>query len=147
MAAAVGYSREELAVAIRPVWLRAVREHGAAKLHAVGRSADAVRLRALPDDVTVRDAHGVVREMHDHLAPMATDEPLFYADLILRDAMNAESPVCLPWQEASAACGVLDMTEESAPDRYAEAARIADEVRAALPDFAERWAAALEVTT
>jgi hypothetical protein len=139
----LGYDPDERLAAVRPTRLRAVREHAAAALDAAGLAERATALRSLPNDVSMVVA-----------SRAAVDAE--FAAASMEEARRAAScayaaSLCSPEAAAGWAAGAAEWAawpKGEAAERAAwraEHARCAAEVRAALPDLAARWGAAIEV--
>jgi hypothetical protein len=146
----IGYSPEEIYAAARPARLRAVREHAAAAMAAARLLECAVVLRALPDDVSMPVA---ARAAVD--AGFAADAERYRSDAVMA-AQRAASCAYSAWMgSAVASVGWAASAAEWAAWPKGEAAKLAAweaeharcaaEVRAALPNLASRWSAAMEV--
>jgi hypothetical protein len=160
LAISLGYPADVLLAAVRPVWLRAVRDYaprclddGAAEEdrtpeEAAGLRARADALRQTADDAAAAAAEAAF-EASDSAERGWRDFPYGPADGPSWAGHAAESFVVgNVWgvvnyaNHSAQATGYRCDSDESAA-WAAENARCADDIRTALPDLAERWAAAL----
>jgi Xaa-Pro aminopeptidase len=147
----------EASAALRPAQLRALREHAPSALQLAGLHDLAARLRALPDDVTeaaARDvalqARAAARKAYDDLDGEAERTLAWWAMWVCDAAATAvgteyglAARLRYAARAAERAAGPVassDWTEAW----HAALAQSAAEVRAALPDLAARWSAAME---
>jgi hypothetical protein len=132
------------AAAVRPAWLRAVRVYAPAALEAAGLTGHATRLRTLPDDVSAdaaaRAAARAARAAAEVAANAAPDAAYWSAARAARASAWAAARAAAEVQAAAAAS---EAAVAAAWAAEAEHALCATEVRAALPDLAERWTVAL----
>jgi hypothetical protein len=148
LAKQLGYDPDERVAAVRPTLLRALREHTPTALDAAQLRSCATVLRSLPDDV---DATKAAREVAvAELAAKAARETEATKAAAAAAADTYGAWCSSPAAAAGWAAGAAEWAEwaqEIAAERTAwraEHARCADEVRAALPDLAARWSAAME---
>jgi hypothetical protein len=143
LAKQLGYDPDDRAAAVRPTRLRAVREHAAAALDAAGLSERATALRSLPDDVSMVVAS---RAAVDAEFAAASMEEARRAASCAYAASLCSAEAAAGWAAGTAEWAAWPKGEAAERAAWeAEHARCAAEVRAALPDLAARWSAALEV--
>jgi len=145
----LGYDPDDRVAAVRPTQLRALREHTPAALDCANLRSCAAVLRALPDDVDPTKAAREVAVAEQSAKRGRETEAAKAAAAAAADTYGAwcSSPAAAAGWAAGAA-EWAEWAQEIAAERTAwraEHARCADEVRAALPDLAARWSAAMEV--
>jgi hypothetical protein len=142
LAAELAYSARELAAAVRPSLLRAAREYAPAALDAEWLHAHAAQLQDLPDDVlpeTVK-AHALAAAKEAQAACAARAARAAWAAWSAAAYAAEAHAECAAWTASDSALAAAETGRSDA-----EHARCAAEVRAAFPDLAARWSAAMEV--
>ena len=144
----LGYDPDDRVAAVRPTQLRALREHTPAALDCANLRSCAAVLRALPDDVDPTKAAREVAVAEQSAKRGRETEAAKAAAAAAADTYGAwcSSPAAAAGWAAGAA-EWAEWAQEIAAERTAwraEHARCAEDVRAALPDLAARWSAALE---
>jgi hypothetical protein len=157
LADGLGYSAEQHEMAVRPAWLRAVRGYTPVALELAGLDDRAQVMRELKDDVRALTAESMAKVSEDtankdlaRYCDSRRERAWWAARAAKLAALAAKSASCIcgPGMKRWASIDAAMYAAEAADGlgaKDAEHARCADEVRAALPDLAARWIAAMEV--
>jgi hypothetical protein len=148
----LGYPHAQLKAALRPAQLRALREYAPTALDAEGMRKRAQQFREFPDDVSDELAAGTAAWARGE-TPYQASGPMAYTAVnntalawwMERAGITPSMAADCVASAAKAALAAVERRSMRYSDSEAEHARCAAEVRAALPDLAARWSAAMEV--
>ena len=135
LAERVGVPLDVQVAAVRPAVLRAARVYAGNACEAAGLHEHAAALRALADDAAFETVHDVA------LAVVLSSR---WATEAAAAAAEAATAAWAAWAAVWAAWAAWAAAEAACPEAAYEHALCADDVRAAIPDLAERVERAME---